>query len=269
MVKCLVFDIFGDFAFFKKFYTTSSPLTYDIPPKTVLTGVIGAILGLSFEEKYNLFKSQIGLRIINPISKVYLGINWLNTKARNSINLLEKEKKFLESVALPPKANIAAFLGMRWPGQSPHTQANLELIKDPNYRIYYPEQNPFFTDLVMKIQTHTAYYTPFFGSSEFLCNFKCKGFYDLNKVENNSTLVEISCVIPAKNIDLANKNSIDFSHSNLYKINTPYVMISGRIVKEYIDILYNPLGKTLKLVPDIYYELIDKDQKVVENIVFF
>ncbi|MDI3478645.1 MAG: CRISPR-associated protein Cas5h, partial [Thermoanaerobacterium sp.] len=31
-MKSLIFDIYGDFGHFKKYYTTSSPLTFSFPP---------------------------------------------------------------------------------------------------------------------------------------------------------------------------------------------------------------------------------------------
>ena len=46
-MKCLVFDIKGDYGHFKKYYTTSSPLTFSIPPRTTVSGMIGALIGRS------------------------------------------------------------------------------------------------------------------------------------------------------------------------------------------------------------------------------
>ena len=43
----LIFKLQGDFAHFKRHYTTTSPLSFDFPPRTVLSGLVGAILGLS------------------------------------------------------------------------------------------------------------------------------------------------------------------------------------------------------------------------------
>ena len=46
MKKVLVFDIWSEYGHFKKPYTTTSPLTFSIPSRTALTGIIGAILGI-------------------------------------------------------------------------------------------------------------------------------------------------------------------------------------------------------------------------------
>ena len=45
-MKVLVFDIYGDLAHFRKFYTTSSPLTFPFPPPSTIKGMLGAIIGV-------------------------------------------------------------------------------------------------------------------------------------------------------------------------------------------------------------------------------
>ena len=72
MDKVLVFDIWGEYAHFRKYYTTTSPLSYSIPPRTAVTGFIGAILGLG-KEKYlkHFTKKQafIAVRLLNPVKR--------------------------------------------------------------------------------------------------------------------------------------------------------------------------------------------------------
>ena len=68
MNKLLVFEIEGVFAHFRKGYTTTSPLTYDFPPRTVLIGMLGAMLGFdedTYVENFPLEKCRVGIRILN------------------------------------------------------------------------------------------------------------------------------------------------------------------------------------------------------------
>lgn len=70
MKKLLCFDIWADYAHFKKYYTTTSPLTFSIPPKTSIYGIIGAILGMGKNEYLYYFQPgmcQIGIQIMKPI----------------------------------------------------------------------------------------------------------------------------------------------------------------------------------------------------------
>ena len=55
-MKIIVFDIKGKFAHFRKFYTNSSSLTYGIPPRTAICGILAAILGL---ERDSIMKSLV------------------------------------------------------------------------------------------------------------------------------------------------------------------------------------------------------------------
>jgi CRISPR-associated Cas5-like protein len=63
MTRVLVFEVWGEYGHFRKHYTTTSPLTFSIPSRTALTGLLGAIIGLSKEEYLGHFRckqAQIG-----------------------------------------------------------------------------------------------------------------------------------------------------------------------------------------------------------------
>lgn len=265
--ECLVFDLYGDSGHFKKFYTTSSPLTFDIPPKTCLTGIIGAIIGLSYEERYELFEAKVGIRLLSEIRKKGFGIDWLNTKARSPRNLPATMKVWLQSLGLPPKPEIAAFTGLEWPGQSPHTQATVEVLLNPSYRIYYPESNPRFDDLLQMIKDHKSYYTPFLGSSEFIANFK---FIDLAKmvlVTSPSEFIEIHSIVPSNALDTTQRDYIDLNNKMIEIANMPNTMKPERVVLEYINVLYNPKAESLLVKPEKFYRIVYNDGKT-ENILF-
>ena len=81
--QVLVFDISGEYGHFRKFNTTSSPLTYSIPTHTALAGILGAILGIERESSTGVFPEGVipvnelfspdtrnfGIQILNPIKK--------------------------------------------------------------------------------------------------------------------------------------------------------------------------------------------------------
>ena len=47
--EVLIFDIQGEYGHFRKYNTTTSPLTYSIPTSTAIAGILGAILGMERE----------------------------------------------------------------------------------------------------------------------------------------------------------------------------------------------------------------------------
>jgi CRISPR-associated protein, Cas5h family len=70
--RVIVFDVWGDYAHFRKNYSTSSPLTYSFPPRTALSGLIGAVVGLDKAEYFRHFckvDANIGCRILAPVKK--------------------------------------------------------------------------------------------------------------------------------------------------------------------------------------------------------
>ena len=90
MSKVIVFDIWGNYAHFRKPYTTTSPLTYSIPSRTVLTGIIGAIMGIEKgknNEILNYSNCNLSLKILNPIKKVLINQNLINNCITQKINL--------------------------------------------------------------------------------------------------------------------------------------------------------------------------------------
>ena len=44
--ELLIFDIRGEYGHFRKYNTTTSPLTYSIPTRTAIAGILGAILAI-------------------------------------------------------------------------------------------------------------------------------------------------------------------------------------------------------------------------------
>jgi len=92
-MKVLVFDIYGDYGHFRKFYTTTSPLTFSFPPPPTIAGILGAIYGADKSEYLKIFGydfCKTALKIVNPIKKVRMGINLINTKDNKYFQLLKK-----------------------------------------------------------------------------------------------------------------------------------------------------------------------------------
>ena len=80
--KAIVFDIWGDYAHFRKIETTTSPLTYFIPTGTALAGLISAMIGLKRDSYYDLFSpenTRLAIRIINPLRKTRINISLMDT----------------------------------------------------------------------------------------------------------------------------------------------------------------------------------------------
>lgn len=218
-MRVLVFDLYGDFAHFRKYYTTTSPLTFSFPPPPTIAGILGAIYGASREEYLDIFgyeKCQIALRIINRIKKVRMGINLINTKDNKYFLLIKKK------------------------GHEPRIQVYTEFVKSPKYRVYvwHPDKE-IFNKLITMIQSHQSYYTVSLGLSELLADFNFIGIYEAQEVKNSKA--EINTTISMSNI--VGKGIEIQPDRKYFKEKIPIKMTPERVVEIYDDVIYEPRRK--------------------------
>lgn len=239
-MKILVFDIWGDYGHFRKFYTTSSPLTFSFPPPSTISGILGAIFGVGKDEYLSVFsldRCNIALKIVNPVKKVRMGINLINTKGDYWMLYSNKYHE-------------------------PRTQIRTEFLKDPYFRIYFAhEDEKVFKTIAELLKGHKSTYTVSLGLSELLADFKYVGEYD-SENRSDDELVELQT--PVTESELI-KNGLEIESGKKYfKEKMPIKMNQERIVEKYDDVIFEPDGKTIKARVKNYYRLENG-----ENITFF
>lgn len=147
-MKLLVFDIWGPYAHFKKYYATTSALTYGIPPKTSLYGFVGAVLGLPKAENaylrhFSEKKCLIGLQLLAPLKTGRIGVN-----------LRPHRGMFKDN----PKPTL------------------IELVKEPRYRVFFHHSDEALqTRLKTALQEHACAFTPSLGLANLLADFAWVG----------------------------------------------------------------------------------------------
>lgn len=220
--KFLIFDVWGDYAHFKKYYTTSSPLTFSIPPRTAIIGLISAIIGKGKEEYLPLMtkeKAEIALRIINPIKKTRMTQNLINTKG-GFWTLVKKGS------------------------HEPRTQICFEYLKDTRIRIYFRHSDTIIYELLkMNLKNHKSVYTPYLGISELIAGFD---FIDEASVTNsfdNKDFFNIYTVVP---LDILKETNLLQLGRKYFKERIPVEMLHGRVVTEYREILYEVDGNPIR-----------------------
>ncbi len=241
--KILAFDVWADYAHFRKFYTTTSPLTFSFPPRTALCGLIGAIVGLSKEENkyldyFSLDEVFIGVRIINPIKKTMIAQNLIHTKD-----------------AKGPGMNLI----------TQRTQIRFEYLKNPKYRIYfaYAGTNEKLSKLKNLLAAHKTVYTPVLGLSENLANFEYVGEFDFRFLQTDN-FVPINSVIPLGQV---RENGTKFDYDAEYFTERhPLMLDRERTVEKYDDILFERNGATVEVkTKEGFFELQNGER---EKIVF-
>lgn len=146
-----VCDLTGPLAHFRKFYTNSSSLSYGFPPRTVLMGVVAAVLGWerdTYYEELGLQKARFAVVVKVPVRRIMQTVNYIRTKAED----LDRMRK-LEAVGgtqVPLEFLIPA-------GESPHLK----------FRIYFTHQNQeLVKEWALRVKTQKAYYPLYLGLTE-------------------------------------------------------------------------------------------------------
>ncbi|MCY6485479.1 type I-B CRISPR-associated protein Cas5b [Clostridium aestuarii] len=232
-MKCLVFDVWGDFAHYRKFYTTSSPLTFSFPPRTAVAGMIAAILGIDKNEYLKYFtkdKANIAIKLIKPVKKSRISYNLIDTKTAKMMSKIQNR-----------------------------TQVTFDVLKDCGYRIYFTHKDEnLYKKMKELLKNHKSYYTLCLGLSEYIANFKYIDELEV-KEEHSKDYVYIDSVIPF-NEDMLIEFEVDREY---FKDTVPNEMNEDREVIEYKKVIYERNCKPIKCIINSFYNL-----KEGENIVF-
>lgn len=214
-MRVLVFDIWGEFGHFRKQYTTTSPLTFSIPPRTSIAGMIGAIIGLGKDEYLQYFSksdASIAVRIMRPIKKTRIAENLIDTK---SADLMSRIKN--------------------------RTQIRFELLKDVKYRIYFSHTSEeIYNKLYSLLKEHKSVYTLCLGLSEHIANYEFIGEI-VGVSEFSDSEKEVHSIILEKEL-----LKINFEEEKEYFSETiPLEMIPEREVTEYGKVLFERNAKSI------------------------
>lgn len=228
-MKVLIFDIFGDLGHFKKYYTTSSPISFSFPPPPTIKGMLGAIVGVNREEYLDVFSDErcrIAIQLIAPVQKLRSGVNWINTKGNH-------------------------WTPVKKTNHGPRSPIRIEFVKEPHYRIYFwHEDEKLFRRLEEFVMEHRSFYTLSLGLSEFLADFKYIDTMEFKKRETQDA--DIISVVPLYLVEDIYINS--GGDRKYFKEKMPIIMDIERVVHRYEDILFEIDGKPVKVRAKCYWE---------------
>lgn len=233
MNKLLAFDIWGDYAYFRRGFTSTSTITFPFPSRTTISGLISGILGLEKDSYHNIFNenhSKIGLRFLNPVKKININLNYINTK-----------KGFLLSdIKLNPRVQVQA-----------------EFLKDVKYRIYVSlDDKSLMQKLYNNLNEHKSVFTPCLGISECIADFTLAydEFFNLKMLNEDD--VDINSVI------LKNMGDLIIEPGKKYGIvKSPGFMNSERVVSKFLEYYYEQNGNPIKIKNCDFYSI--GDEKIV------
>lgn len=235
----LSFDIRADYAHFKKYYTTMSPLTFPIPTGTAVRGMLGAILGIDKRECPEYFHDvDISLRVLEPVHKVNIPINYLKTNSKQHFSRFEA-----------------------------HKPTNVEFLKSPAFRLYIrTRNNDTYARLRAKLIKHESVYTLTMGISEALANYE--NVRELEVRDAVKGLADIHSFIPQ---EWFTPDAKTFEHKEIFAVKIPMKMKNDREVIEYREVLFERNGEPIRGTAQQLTALYDSgafESEGVEHVVF-
>lgn len=233
MNNVLVFDVCSEYAHFRKYYTTTSPLTFSIPSRTAICGLIAGIIGLGKDEYLNYFikkRANIAVKILAPVKKVRIAENLIDTKRAAMMSRIKTR-----------------------------TQIRFEFLKDAKFRIYFQHTDPEVYGKVRDfLINHKCVYTPCLGLSENIANFSFVGEMKCEEM-NNCEMVKIDSVILVPN---NSQIEIDFEKGEYFYETLPIEMKVDRSVCEYSKVVFERNGAKVAAKVGKFWEL-DNNERIV------
>lgn len=222
--KVIVFDVWGRYAHFKKIYVTTSALSYGVPFKTSVYGLVGAILGFDnrsnkYLEYFEESNCKIGIQIVNPIR-----FQRINTNLSDKPGPIGKNRK----------------------------PTMMEYITNPHYRIFFWHSDAELCGkLIRHLEDKSSVYTPVLGLAHCIANFKILG---VTKINTDEGLGLIDTVIPKKQLlhfdqSYWTEHEIHIQEQDMY----PLEMNTLREVTKRGSILFDLNGKKIKANVKEYY----------------
>jgi CRISPR-associated protein Cas5h len=215
-VRVAAFDVWGDYAHFRKIYTTTSPLTYSIPPRTALIGLVSAILGYRKEDYLKQMgkdKASIGVGLLAEVKKTRLAENLIDTDKTGRFNLIKNR-----------------------------TQIRFEMLRNPRFRVYFSHID---TDtqraLVELLKEHKCVFTLCLGLSELLADYKYVGEYDGSIIYPKEPVRLASSILENQVEELIFEKDYQYITETL-----PLDMAPDRTVLEYGSVLFERGAKQLQ-----------------------
>lgn len=242
-MNALVFKLNGKYAHFKKVYSNSSSLSYYVPPRTTLEGIIAAMLGLSRDSYYDkLHSNKTKIAIINEshLTKITQTLNYIKVTSK---------KHFYNPDS--------------------HTQIPFEVLTNQNeedlsFKIIVSfTDEKIYNELNRRLATNKFVYPISLGTAFFSCDVEFLGGGDLVK-KTSTDYIKTSCVVPIS--EIKEINIIKMSRLEIIKETMPRDFKKNRKIDKLQKYVVLKRYGELEIKTKNYYELNHKNNK--ENIVF-
>ena len=174
------FQLSGRFAHFLRAEASKNALSYPVPPRTVILGILGAILGLP-KDKPQVVLEPANIAISGKLPKTH----WHRVKLRKDPpaslpRLIRKTQKADRNI--PEKA---ALILQEW-------------LFEPSYTIWVSIPEPYYGKLQSRLRDRRWYFTPSLGLSEMMADIEYLGSNECLPLPQGT--YDIQSVFPQKTV---------------------------------------------------------------------
>ena len=224
----VIFNVAADIAHFRRQYAITTALTYAIPPRTTLCGLVGAVLGLPKNESLVNFGDQyaiFGLQIVRPVRTGHVSINLVQTKDNKLFRLK---------------------------GENPRTAMRYEVIREPRFRIIFSHPT-LGARLAEVLHNKETMYTPCLGLAWMIAWFEEECWVESGELVLDDTGTQ-RFLSPVPSDDI--QGEILWNVNGLYqRVRMPSEMQPDRRVTRYESYIIDTTGQAIETSLKRYWRL--------------
>jgi len=235
--RIISFKLSGKFGHYSKFYTNSSSLSYLIPPRTAIIGLLASILKIPRDEYYELMpEATFKISVRMPRGLVI-------RKQTHSVNYLHQ--KYFQLIATDNHK-----------GKVQHSQCKLELLQGPpgrmiEYIIYIGsnKHNEVLEKLELSLRTGNFGYGIYLGQRQFKAEISEIHFYNKEEIVYLETSNKVDTLCLKENISELDMSGNIQVLTDQIPVDFRKVEKRGVVGREPIavkDVIFEKTGQTLK-----------------------
>ena len=196
-MELISFEMLGKFAHFRKFHANNTAMTYSLPPRTSIMGMLGAVMGIEkggYHEILNSEKLNIGIQVMTPIKKSFHRLNLLSIKTKND------------------------FRGAGGRIQTPfEIVTGLDLRDDfVRYRIFLSNKAiplNVWGDLIQKLERRELCYPLTMGTANFTASIQSFQRYSFQRMEADNGWITFNSALNSEQVLELNYDETDYQLS--------------------------------------------------------
>jgi len=208
-MELLHFRLYGKFAHFLRAEASASAFSYPVPPRTVILGILGAVLGLSKDDP------QVALEPSNiALSGIIPGTHWHKVKLRKDppqpLAWTVKKSQNIDRTTAPEKASLIL----------------QEWLFQPEYHVWVSLPDPYHNELNDRLQKKKWHYSPSLGLSEMSAELEYISTLESSILPEG--IYEISTVFQRDEVELELNRVFDLQLA-LHAIRMPQTVTQDRV----------------------------------------